>query len=94
MRTDAFLAQWLEAAKPSLRFHSWQRYEELVRLHILPAVGPIPLARLGPADLQRCYAMATARGSSPRTVLQIHRVIHTAWCRPSDGSWSRATSRS
>ena len=78
MRTDAFLAQWLEATKPSLRFRSWQRYEELVRLHILPALGPIPLARLGPTDLQRCYAMATTKGCSPRTVLQIHRVIHTA----------------
>lgn len=78
MRTDAFLAQWLEATKPSLRFRGWQRYEELVRLHILPALGHIPLARLGPADLQRCYAMATTKRSSPRTVLQIHRVIHTA----------------
>lgn len=78
MRTDAFLAQWLEAAKPALRFRSWQRYEELVRLHVLPAVGHVPLARLGPADLQRCYSMAAAQGSSPRTVLQIHRVVHTA----------------
>lgn len=78
LRTDSFLGQWLEAAKPTLRPRTWQRYEEIVRLHLVPSLGRLPLARLGPQDLQRCYAAATARGLSPRSVRCVHMVLHRA----------------
>ncbi len=78
LRTDAYLQQWLDTAKPSLRPRTWLRYEQLVRVHAIPALGRIPLARLGPQDLQRCYAAAAARGISPMTVRHLHMVLHRA----------------
>ena len=34
-----FLAQWLEDHKHSIRVRSYERYEEMVRLHIIPVLG-------------------------------------------------------
>ncbi len=78
LRTDEFLAQWLEAAKPNLGPRTWVRYEQLLRIHAVPAIGRIPLARLGPRDLQLCYAAAAATGISSSTVHRLHSVLHKA----------------
>jgi hypothetical protein len=59
-----------------VRASSWRRYEVLVRVHALPFIGKIPLARLGPEDLQRLYANRLAAGSAPASVHQLHSVIH------------------
>ena len=37
-----FLAGWLESVKPSLRPHTWTRYEGLIRVHALPTLGRLP----------------------------------------------------
>ena len=78
MRTDAFLQQWLESVKPRLAPRTWVRYEQLLRIHALPALGRISLPRLGPQDLQLCYADAAARGVSSSTVRRLHMVLHKA----------------
>ena len=46
-----FLERWLsDSVKPSVRPLTYDRYEQLVRLHISPALGRIdPLYRAGPA---------------------------------------------
>ena len=44
-----FLASWLDGVKPTLRPRSWDRYEEHIRLHLVPTIGRIPLSRLSPA---------------------------------------------
>lgn len=78
MRTDAYLQKWLEAVKPTLRPRTWVRYEQLLRIHAVPSIGRIALPRLGPQDLQLCYAAAAARGVSSSTVRRLHMVLHTA----------------
>lgn len=78
IRTDAFLLQWLESMKPRLGPRTWVRYEQLLRIHAGPAIGRIPLARLGPHDLQLCYAEAASRGLSSSTVRRVHMVLHKA----------------
>ncbi|HEV8536029.1 MAG TPA: site-specific integrase [Candidatus Limnocylindria bacterium] len=73
-----FLTQWLEAARPSLRSRTWERYAELVRLHVAPVIGRTPLARLSPQQLQRLYARKLSDGLSPTTVHHVHAVVHRA----------------
>ncbi len=73
-----FLGEWLEAARPSLRPRTWERYEEVVRLHIAPALGRLPLAHLAPSHLQRLYAQKLEEGLSPTTVARVHAVLHRA----------------
>ena len=73
-----FLARWLEASRRTLRPGTWQRYEELVRLHLVPALGRTRLDALRPDALQRLLAARLESGLSPRTVRHVHRVLHTA----------------
>ena len=49
-----------------------------MRLHVVPALGGIRLAKLSPADLQRLYADRLAYGLSPTSVSHLHFVLHRA----------------
>ena len=73
-----FLARWLEASRRTLRPSTWKRYEEIVRLHLIPALGRTRLDALRPDALQRLLVARLESGLSPRTVHHIHRVLHTA----------------
>jgi integrase len=75
---QTYLTDWLEAARPNLRYAVWVRYGEYLRLHALPAIGAKRLQQLGPLDLQRLYAARLAAGLSPTTVRHLHAVLHRA----------------
>lgn len=74
----AYARRWLEGAKPTIRPSTWKRYNDLLRLHVLPALGAQPLATLRPDALQRLYAAKLAAGLAPRTVHHVHAVVHAA----------------
>ena len=74
----AFLKTWLLTKQPDLRPESYRRYEEAVRLHIVPAIGKKALAKLTPADVQACYAACRAKGLSGTSVQLIHGALHKA----------------
>ncbi len=73
-----FLRSWLEAVRPSLRSNTWVRYEQYVRLHVLPTLGKISLTKLTPQHLQRLYAERLDSGLSPTSVHHLHAVLHKA----------------
>jgi integrase len=73
-----YLMTWLPIIKPTLRDSTWIRYEELVRLHIIPTLGPIVLSRLTPQHLNMLYAQKLAEKLSPTTVRYIHVTLHKA----------------
>jgi integrase len=74
-----WLDRWLhDLAKPNVAAKTWERYEEIVRLHLKPHLGKIPLHQLRSAHIQRLYAALQEAGKHPRTVLHVHRVLHTA----------------
>src|SRR5437879_12755565 len=72
LKVGRYLEEWLITVQPSLRPSAWKRYEELLRLYILPALGMLTLARLEPRHLQKLYADCLAKGLAPATVRQIH----------------------
>ena len=76
--TGAYLVRWLEAAKPTMRPRTWQGYSLIVRVHLAPAIGAIPLVRLGPADVQRMVNDAVTGGRKPQTVRNVHAVLRRA----------------
>lgn len=79
LTTAAFLEQWLDAyAKANVGTKTYLRYESLMRIHIVPAVGSIPLTRLRPLHIQNAYALIRQNGLSPRTILQAHRILKEA----------------
>ena len=73
-----FFTQWLDAVRPSLRPRTFVGYEQLVRLHVIPQIGALSLARLTPQHLQRLYASRLESGLCSTTVNHIHALIHKA----------------
>src|SRR5581483_4961706 len=71
-----FFASWLETARPALRERTATRYEQLVRLHVMPDIGKVSLQRLAPVHLQSLYSDKLKAGLSPTTVHHLHAVIH------------------
>ena len=54
-----------------------QRYSELIRVHVRPNLGAIPIQKLQAAHLAG-YTRACPRWISPRTAGHVHRVVHKA----------------
>ncbi len=78
-RLSAFLTRWLnEAAKPRVRASTFASYESLVRIHILPEIGSIALAKLTPSDVNGLLSRKLAAGLSPRRVQLIRVVLSMA----------------
>lgn len=75
----SWLSTWLEVyKKPVLRPTTFERYECLIRRHIVPALGNTPLEKLRPELLQRFYLEKQKEGLSGRSIEFIHVVLHGA----------------
>lgn len=74
-----FLDHWLDQyAKPNLSPRGFERYSGIVKQHLIPEMGNVPLTLLKPEYLQKHYGAKLASGLSPRTVRYHHAVIHKA----------------
>ena len=74
-----FLWRWLnDAARRSVRASTYRGYEVALRLHIVPEVGHLRLARLTADDLDGLYSRLLDKGLAPKTVRLAHAVIHRA----------------
>jgi len=73
-----FLLEWLEAKRSSLRLRTWLRYEQFIRLHIVPGIGRIRLAKLSPQHLDSLYADRLRSGLSPASIRQLHAIVRSA----------------
>ncbi|TMD04188.1 MAG: site-specific integrase [Chloroflexi bacterium] len=72
------LNSWLAGARSQLRHRTWVRYEQLARLHVLPALGAIPLGRLEPSDVKVMQQRMLEAGASPSSTRQARAVLHGA----------------
>ncbi len=74
---------WL-GTKTTLTHATRNRYRWMIDHNIAPRIGSLRLDALRPADLDACYADLITTGGrqrqglSPKTVLEIHRVISNA----------------
>jgi integrase len=76
-----YLDDWLEAVKPTLRPRTFRSYSELVRLHLSPELGKVPLAQLTPQRVQTFLNKKFDAGLSPRRVQYMHAVLRAALSR-------------
>ena len=72
-----YLDKWLPSIKDTVRQRTWERYEQLVRVHIKPALGSKKLKDLTRAHVKALYSAKRDR-VSPRTVQYIHVTLHKA----------------
>ena len=73
-----YLVTWLADMKPHLQPSSARRYGDYVRLHLIPALGRVPLAKLSAQQVQGLQTRLLAAGLSPTTTQSAHRVLHRA----------------
>jgi len=77
--TGAYLQQWLEqVVKPRVRPGTYRGYEQLVRTHLVPALGKTRLDRLAPAQVQAVLNAKLEGGLAPATVRYIRAVLRSA----------------
>ena len=78
-KVGQFLTHWLEDVhKQSIRSRTYERYEEIVRLHLVPGIGHHQLQKLSPQHLQSFYTKKLEEGLSTTTVISFHNVLHKA----------------
>jgi len=73
-----FLEDWIAGVEPTLRPRTAAGYRQLIRDHLRPAIGNVPLGKLRPEQVQRMYASMLERGSSPKTISNAAGVLHAA----------------
>ena len=73
-----YLDAWLNGTQSTLRSRSFASYSQIVRDHLKPRIGRIPLGRLQPQQLQGLYQELLASGLSAKTVRNVHVTIHRA----------------
>jgi integrase len=73
-----YLEAWIESVRPQIRLSTWRRYSDYVRVHLVPGLGKIPLARLTPQHIQLFYARKLSSGLTSTTVHHLHGVLHRA----------------
>ncbi len=86
MTLKEYLERWLQDyAKPKVVGTTYERYEEIVRVHLTPALGHLLLSKLQPLDIQSYYSWALQNGRkdgrgglAAQTVLHHHRVLRQA----------------
>jgi integrase len=59
-----WLKEWLAIKKPQVELRSWDNWETHVRLHLTPAIGRTPLAKLRPSHVAIMYSSLEEKGVS------------------------------
>jgi integrase len=78
-KVEQFLTHWLDDVhKPSVRPSTYERYKQIVRQHLIPAIGQYQLQKLSPQHLQAFYKQKLETGLSPTTVICFHNLLHKA----------------
>jgi integrase len=56
MTCAAWFSQWLDIARGEVRPVTWEKYEQVTRLYLSPALGAIKVRDLSPAAIQTAFA--------------------------------------
>ncbi len=83
---DYMLKRWLPAKRARLKPSTAESYERIIRLHINPNIGHVPVQKLRPEDLDTLYARLLTEGKrngsggglSAQTVRNVHITIQGA----------------
>ncbi|MGH2507900.1 MAG: N-terminal phage integrase SAM-like domain-containing protein, partial [Ktedonobacteraceae bacterium] len=74
-----YLENWLENIhKPTVRLSTYLNYQKLLRNYLVPGLGKIKLQKLTPQQVQAFYSQKISQGLSPKTVTNVHGVLHKA----------------
>src|SRR5919107_2745426 len=79
LRVEEYLDRWLKGSvRGSVKPITYESYERILRVHVVPTLGSVKLNNLNPLHLQSLYRERLDSGLSPRTVQYVHVVMHRA----------------
>src|ERR687885_2559927 len=79
LKVGEYLQRWLpDSVKDAVKQTTYESYERLVRLHLVPALGRIKLKNLTPAHVRGLYREKLDSGLSASSVQRIHALLHKA----------------
>jgi integrase len=74
-----YLDRWLShSVRGSVRQRTFERYEQIARVHIKPTLGRIKLKALTPTHVRGLYQEKLDDGLAPRTVQYVHTTLRKA----------------
>lgn len=73
-----YLGRWLQAKRGQLRPRTYTSYEQVVRLHLLPGLGHVRLAKLSPQDVAAWFRVHADEGAGPRSIQYARTVLRAA----------------
>ena len=74
-----YLQDWLrDVVRHRVATRTFERYESVLRCHVIPQLGGVRLAALRPDQVQRRYGEMLDQGMSPATVQKTHGALHSA----------------
>src|SRR5919112_601966 len=75
---SGYLDKWLLNIRDTVRQRTWERYEQIVRVHVKPTIGRLKLKNVTPTHLRGLYREKLDAGASNRTVQYIHTTLRKA----------------
>lgn len=73
-----YLEEWLTSRERKIKASTVAGYRLLVRAHIVPVIGSVPLSKLRPLHVEKVQAAVRAKGLSETSVLHVHRCLFAA----------------
>jgi integrase len=79
LKVGEYLDRWLsDSVSDTVKATTFERYEQITRLHLRPTLGKVKLKTLTPAHVRGLYREKLEAGLSARTVRYIHTTLHKA----------------
>jgi integrase len=79
LKVGEYLDRWLsDSVSDTVKVTTFERYEQITRLHLKPTLGRVKLKALTPAHVRSLYREKLEAGLSARTVRYIHTTLHKA----------------
>jgi integrase len=74
-----YLDRWInDSVRDTVRQRTWERYEQIVRVHIKPALGRVKLKNITPTHARALYREKLDTGLASRTVNYVHTTLSKA----------------
>ena len=79
LKLGEYLDRWLaDSVADTVRQTTFERYEQIVRVHIRPVLGTLKVKNLTPSHVRGLYRQKLEAGLSARTVQYVHVTLHKA----------------
>ena len=79
LTVEDYLSDWLKATRQSVAASTYERYEQIVRCHLVPAVGRVRLRKLNPGHVERLKdSVLREKGRAPGTTNQVILTLSVA----------------